>query len=86
MQLPQVSAFISVSPEQRKLVYNALVNNAIEGWTPTVESVALLRESVAGTISFDEYRNRVLARIASGSNHRQRSTDCGGAVGDRLLR
>ncbi|MGO9154450.1 hypothetical protein [Mycobacterium sp.] len=35
MQLSLVPPFTSVSPEQRKLVYNALANN--EGWTATVD-------------------------------------------------
>jgi hypothetical protein len=35
VQLSTSSAFPSVSPEQRELVYNALANN--EGWTATVD-------------------------------------------------
>ena len=35
MQLSTSSAFPSVSPEQRELVYNAFANN--EGWTATVD-------------------------------------------------
>jgi hypothetical protein len=80
MQLSLVAAVTSLAPEQRKFVYKALANDVIEGWTPTVESVALLCESVGGAISFDEYRNRVLARLAPGSNHLSKSTNYGDAV------
>ena len=86
MQLSQVSTFLALSPEQRKLVYNALVTNAIEGWTATGESVALHCEFVAGTISFDGYRNWVLARLAPGSNHLPMSINCGDVVHSRTPR
>ena len=51
-----------LSPKERRLVHNALVNSVIEGWTPDAESIALLGEFAAGKISIDEYRHRVLAR------------------------
>jgi Antitoxin VbhA len=52
----------TMSSEQHRLVHNAVVNNAIEGWTPTAEAIADLSEFTAGRITADEHRARVLAR------------------------
>lgn len=54
-----------LSPRDRRLVHNALVNSVIEGWTPDADSVAWLSEFAAGKISIDEYRQRVLAQTAA---------------------
>ncbi|ORB06074.1 hypothetical protein BST30_12430 [Mycobacterium mantenii] len=37
----------------------------LEGWIPTREAVALLIEAVAGRITSDEYRARVVASTAT---------------------
>jgi hypothetical protein len=37
----------------------------LEGWRPTRESVALLIDAVAGNITADEYRARVVASAAT---------------------
>lgn len=51
-----------LSAEDRRLVNDAVVNSALEGWTPDAESLALLTEFAAGNIDFDEYRHQVLTR------------------------
>lgn len=51
-----------LSPKDRRLVHNAVVNSVIEGWTPDPESIAWLGEFAAGKITINEYRQRVLAR------------------------
>lgn len=58
-----------LSPKDRRLVHNALVNSVIEGWTPDADSVALLSEFAAGQINIDEYRKRVLARAAAAARY-----------------
>jgi Antitoxin VbhA len=43
----------------------ALASSMLEGWTPTRESVALLIDAVAGNITADEYKARVVASAAT---------------------
>lgn len=61
-QLSQLLANSGLSPEDRRLVHDALANSAIEGWTPDAESVALLTEFAAGNLDIDDYRQQVLVR------------------------
>lgn len=51
-----------LSAENRRYVYDALVNSMIEGWMPNRESVSLLIDVTAGRISHGEYVERVLRR------------------------
>jgi Antitoxin VbhA len=54
-----------LSAEYRRYVHNALACSMLEGWRPTRESVALLIDAVAGTITAEEYRARVVASAAT---------------------
>jgi hypothetical protein len=54
-----------LSAENRRYVHNALASSMLEGWTPTRESVALLIDAVAGNITADEYKARVVASAAT---------------------
>jgi hypothetical protein len=54
-----------LSAENRRYVHNALACSMLEGWRPTRESVALLIDAVAGNITADEYRARVVASAAT---------------------
>lgn len=62
MQPYEIPAFAALKAEQRRLVWNAVVNGALEGWEPTVESVTLLCEITIGAVTSEEYLERVLAR------------------------
>lgn len=64
-QHPVAELLISgdLSAEDRRLVNDAVVNSALEGWTPDAESLALLTELAAGNIDIDQYRHQVLARV-----------------------
>jgi hypothetical protein len=63
-QHPVAEMLISgeLSAEDRRLVNDAVVNSALEGWTPDAESLALLTELAAGNIDIAEYRHQVLTR------------------------
>jgi hypothetical protein len=50
-----------LSAENRRYVHNALASSMLEGWRPSRESVALLIDAVAGNITADEYKARVVA-------------------------
>jgi Antitoxin VbhA len=50
-----------LSAEDRRRVYDAIVNSTTESSTPDRESVLLLIDFAAGRIDIDEYRERVLA-------------------------
>lgn len=63
MNLHDIPAFAALAPREQRMVYNASVNSAIEGYTPCVESVTLLCQFVAGEISSDEHLRRLLARV-----------------------
>jgi len=52
-----------LTPEARRLVYEAIVSGGIEGYVPRRESVLELIELAAGRITGDEYRRRVLAKL-----------------------
>lgn len=52
----------ALSAHDRRLVHDALVNSALEGWTPDAQAVALLNSFAAGDIDIDEYQRQVLAR------------------------
>jgi hypothetical protein len=54
-----------LSAENRRYVHNALACSMLEGWRPTRESVARLIDAVAGYITADEYRARVVAFAAT---------------------
>ena len=58
-----------LSAENRRHVHNALACSMLEGWTPIRESVALLIDAVAGNITADEYKARVIASAATRSRH-----------------
>jgi hypothetical protein len=68
MQPHEALAAADLSPQLRRIVWNAVVNNAIEGWAPTAESVTLLCDFVAGNISDEEHLACVLAK--AGVNRR----------------
>ncbi len=48
--------------DRRKHLRDALGNAALEGIAPRPQAVANLREVVAGTLSTEQYRQRVKAR------------------------
>jgi hypothetical protein len=50
-----------LSAEDRRRVYDAIVNSTTESSTPDRESVLLLIDFAAGRIDIDEYRERVFA-------------------------
>jgi Antitoxin VbhA len=50
-----------LSAEDRRRVYDAIVNSTTESSTPDRDSVLLLIDFAAGRIDIDEYRERVLA-------------------------
>lgn len=52
---------------ENRHVHNALAWSMLEGWIPTYESVALLIDAVAGTITIAEYKERVVASAAKRS-------------------
>lgn len=52
-----------LTPEARRVAYDAIVSGVIEGYVPRRESVLELIELAAGRITGDEYRRRVLARL-----------------------
>jgi Antitoxin VbhA len=54
-----------LSAENRRYVHNALACSMLEGWRPSRESVALLIDAVAGNITAEEYRARVVASAAT---------------------
>jgi hypothetical protein len=62
-QLREVLATSDLQPTLRRAVDDALVSSAIDGWTPSSKSVALLIDFAAGKVSIDEYEERVLAWI-----------------------
>jgi Antitoxin VbhA len=54
-----------LSAENRRYVHNALACSMLEGWRPSRESVALLIDAVAGNITAEDYRARVVASAAT---------------------
>jgi hypothetical protein len=51
----------ALSAADRRHVHNALASSMLEGRIPSRESVALLIDVVAGKITTDEYKTRVIA-------------------------
>jgi hypothetical protein len=51
-----------LSPANRRAVHDAIVNSALEGWTPDPEAVGLLADFAAGNITIEDYRARVIAK------------------------
>ncbi|MEE6163404.1 MULTISPECIES: hypothetical protein [unclassified Mycolicibacterium] len=49
----------------RRIVFDVIVNDMIEGWIPDRESVVALMELAAGRLSGDEYRQRIFDRYTS---------------------
>jgi hypothetical protein len=62
VRIHEALAATDLSPRQRRIVWNAVVNSAIEGSWLTAESVTSLCDFIAGRISDDEHQARVLAR------------------------
>jgi Antitoxin VbhA len=73
-----------LSAENRRYVHNALACSMLEGWRPTRESVALLIDALAGNITADEYRARVVASAATRRMSRVPWNFDGGPVSIRL--
>lgn len=65
----------TLSARQRRIVHNAVVNSALEGHLLNVAAADDLIDVVAGDISADTHRKRVLARagIASDDSPLERS-------------
>jgi hypothetical protein len=62
VRIHEALAAADLSARERRIVWNAVVGNAIEGSWLTAESVTWLCEFVTGKISADEHQARVLAR------------------------
>lgn len=53
----------ALTPQERRLVHDAVVSGAIEGYTPDLESVARLADLATGKITGDQYRAELLASV-----------------------
>jgi hypothetical protein len=69
VQPHEALATVDLSPQQSRMVWNAVVNSAIEESVPTEESVRLLCDFVAEKISAKEHLARVLARAGVRARH-----------------
>ena len=65
MQPYEIPAFAALKAEQRRLVWNAVVNGALEGWEPTVESV----NTALRNYNWGSYFGRI-SRASLGSRRR----------------
>jgi hypothetical protein len=56
-----------LTPANRRAVHDAIVNSALEGWTPDGDAVAALAGFAAGTMTIEEYRAQVLDKATTRS-------------------
>lgn len=54
-----------LSPDDRRHVYDAITNGMLSGWNPTRDAVTDLVDVVAGRITDDEFKARVIAAAAA---------------------
>ena len=61
----------SLAPRERRMLHDVVVNGIIEGDIPDLKTVARLADVANGTITGDQYRAELLARV-----HRNNASQC----------